>query len=188
MAFLLLTCSVPISRSSLRFLLLFGGLYVALYYGTYAFIGLSTPGDRYWPFLENLDYVSAYRWALLHAAKILLETMGYAPTVYGKFYLFIGLKSGIQLVYQCLGIGVLSFWTAYVCADFQKGKDSVKSLLAWVLAGWVLITALNILRISLLLLAIHLHWVKPAEIDHHSFYTAVLYAFVALLWWRFLRR
>ncbi len=162
-------------RGYILFLLRFLGLFSLLYFGTYAFIGLSTEGGYYIPFLKYIDYVSWYRQLLLGSAETVLDLFGYDAYTRGPYLLYINGKSGIQLVYECLGIGVLSFWIAFI-VTYQKAAR--KTRVQWVLAGILLITVLNIIRIIVLLLAVYKHWINIAGIDHHTLYNIIVYVIV----------
>lgn len=167
-----------LDRSYILFLLRFLGLFSLLYFGTYAFIGLSVEGGHYVPFLKYIDYVSWYRQLLLHAAEAVLDLFGYNAYIRGQYLLYINGKSGIQLVYECLGIGILSFWTAFVVTN-QYG--TFKTKIQWVITGTVVITVLNIARIVVLLLAVYKRGINIAGVDHHTFYNIIVYACVLLM-------
>lgn len=166
---------MKISRAYILFLVKFLGLYCALYYGTYAFIGLSVEGGRYIAWLKRVDYVSAYRNTILYCAEQLLQVMGYDAYRQGNYYLYIAGKNGVQLIYECLGIGMLSFWIAFVATDIG---GTVKGKLKWMLAGICFITLLNITRISFLLLSAYKQWLNARAFDHHTVYNIILYCFV----------
>lgn len=146
-----------------------------LYYGTYAFIGLSAKGGLYIEWFKYVDYVSFYRKILLKSSEGLLTILGYHAYTRGSFYLYVNGKNGIQLVYQCLGIGIISFWVAYIVTDIV---GTLKSKIKWVLIGVTTITILNIIRLTLLLVAANKKWLNVANFDHHNFYNIVLYLIV----------
>ncbi|TAH05930.1 MAG: hypothetical protein EAZ13_10870, partial [Sphingobacteriia bacterium] len=139
---------VKISRAYILFLVKFLGLFCVLYYGTYAFIGLSVEGGRYIPWLKQVDYVSAYRNTILSCSEKLLQWMGYNAYRQGNYYLYLDGRNGVQLIYECLGIGMISFWVAFVATDIG---GTIKAKLKWIFAGICFITLLNIIRISFLL-------------------------------------
>ncbi|MDD2794222.1 MAG: exosortase/archaeosortase family protein [Sediminibacterium sp.] len=165
-------------RSYILFLLRFLGLFSLLYFGTYAFIGLSAEGGYFIPFLKQIDYVSWYRQLLLRSSETVLDLLGYNAYTRGPYLLYINGKSGLQLVYSCLGFGVLSFWIAYVVTH-QSGTTKTK--IKWAITGILLITVLNIIRIIVLLLAVYKHWINIAGIDHHTLYNCIVYVIVLLM-------
>ena len=77
---------------------------------------------------------------------------------------------------MCLGYGVMSFWIAFVVAN--KGT-SIKKL-KWLLGGLFLICLINVIRISLLLLAINFHWLTP-YFNHHTWFNIIAYLIIFIL-------
>ncbi len=163
------------SQNDIFFLVKFLLIFLVLYYGTYAFIGLSEKGGYYIEWLKHIDYVSYYRTMLLCSATHWLGVFGDYALVEGRFYLNMGGRLRIQLIYQCLGIGVNAFWVAFVVADVYS---NVKRKIIWVLAGFLLISILNIARIVILAKALFYHWPLLAKIEHHTIYNYGVYAVV----------
>ncbi len=158
-----------------RFLLYF----VAFYYTTQLIIGLTVPGNYYSSFVkEYLDYVSVLRRSLLAGAHFVLYMLGYDSHVEGNFFLRVAGGRSVRMVYSCLGIGVFSFWAAFVAAN--KGKP-VRKLL-WVVAGWVVLWCINVMRIALLLLATNNNWRNTVpHVDHHMLFNISAYLAIFLL-------
>lgn len=167
--------SVP---AYIKFLFFFLSIYTLLYYGTYAFIGLSTEGGRYIAWLKYIDYVSLYRYILLGTASQVIEWLGYYTQLRGKYLLYVNGTIGIQLMYWCLGIGILSFWISYV---FAYSGDTLRFRLKWIIVGIVIITCLNIARIVLLLMTYYHKGVKEGGINHHDLYNYILYGIIFLM-------
>lgn len=151
------------------------GIFCVLYYGTYGFIGLSVEGGHYLPWLKKIDYVTAYRNSLLNSAETALRWLGYNAYRQGNYYLYLAGRNGVQLIYECLGIGMLAFWAAFVATDLGVG---IWVKIKWVLVGIGFISVLNVVRISLLLLSAYKHWLNAKTFDHHTVYNIILYCFV----------
>ncbi len=161
----------------IKFLLMFIGLYVLLYYFNLFWIGLTAPGGLYWEFAAKyLNYIHGFRSILLAATAGILKLLGY--TVRIQEYTIMALnKGGIQLVYSCLGFSVMSFFIAFVIA--WPGKP-IKNKLGFALIGLVFIQVLNISRFVLLTL----FWngsVLNGLMDHHDLYNIVLYGLLLLM-------
>jgi len=79
----------------------------------------------------------------------------------------------IDVVYSCLGLGVMSFFTAFVIAYPKK----LKPKLIFLLTGLVSIQVLNILRFVLLAVL----WDKKSQLvlDHHTIFNIVIYIIIA---------
>jgi exosortase/archaeosortase family protein len=163
---------VNFSKHDIYFIAKFLLIFLVLYYGTYAFIGLSEKGGYYIAWLHYIDYVSYYRTFLLKSAVHWLGVFGDYALVEGRFYLNMGGRLRIQLIYQCLGIGVNAFWVAFVLAD---NISTIKLKITWVLAGFLVITILNISRIVVLAKALFYKWPVLAKIEHHTFYNYGVY-------------
>lgn len=167
-----------LARIQKLFLIKFLLVFAILYGGTYGFIALASPsGKLSLPFLQSLDYVAAYRKLILHGAGQCLEWLGYTAAYPDAYRLQINDANRVQLVYDCLGIGILSFWIAWCAAATHAWKFR----LGWIFGGSVLITLLNMQRIALLLIAHYEHWNIFAGIDHHDMYNMVIYTVLFLL-------
>jgi exosortase/archaeosortase family protein len=169
-----------LSETQQKFLASFLLVFAILYAGTYGFIALAAPGGKLsWSFLHQIDYVAWYRSVLLHGAGQIIEWLGHTASYPDVYRLQINQANRIQLVYDCLGIGIFSFWTAWCWAGTQPWKNR----LGWIAGGFVLITLLNMLRIALLLIAHYRQWAILAGMDHHDMYNLVIYTVLLLLLW-----
>ncbi len=112
---------------------------------------------------------------LLKSATYWLGVFGDYALVEGRFYLNMGGRMRIQLIYQCLGIGINSFWVAFILADTI---NNIKQKITWLFFGVALITILNITRIVILAKALFYQWPLLAKIEHHTFYNYGVYAVV----------
>lgn len=169
-----------LSNPTYRFLILFIGIFSALYYFNIFFLGMTSPENYYSPFLDkNLNYVFLLQETLMKITVYILELLGY-NTFTKDNWLHVSGKGGFILAYSCLGIGVMSFFTAFVIA-FPK---PLKSKLLFLPAGLIFIQLLNITRFVLL----SLYWkgsIFKNVIDHHDLFNLILYVIllgVIYLW------
>lgn len=156
----------------IRYLFKFLFTFCVLYYGTIAMIGITSPGGWYLAFADNyLDYVSGLRWLLLHSSKWLLLISGYP--VYLKDIFTIKLQNGlgVHVGYDCIGYGVLIFWGAFIFANNGSFIKKAK----WMLGGWLAIWIVNVLRISLMLIALNKNWSSPFNLDNHTLFNIAAY-------------
>jgi len=143
-------------------------------------IGLSAPAKYYSSFIDHyLNYVSWLRASLLHASKMLLELFGYNATQSNQYHLKINGGAGVSIVYSCLGYGVMSFWIAFIVAN--KGP-LVKKIL-WISGGLFCIWAINVTRISLLLITTNKHSTFPFGVNHHLWFNIIAYVLIFILIW-----
>ncbi|HUH33196.1 MAG TPA: exosortase/archaeosortase family protein, partial [Daejeonella sp.] len=134
--------------------------------------GITAPGNYYSQFLdEHLNYISGFRNLLIGISAWIIRIFGYQ--VFTSDTTLHALNAGgINVVYSCLGFGVMSFFVAFVIAWPQR---SLNSKLWFIPAGLFLIQALNIARFIM----ITLFWRNSpyrSVIDHHTLFNVILYA------------
>jgi exosortase/archaeosortase family protein len=159
----------------------FIGAFCILYFGTIAVEGLAAPEGKYYnSFIDkHLDYVSWLRSSLTHGTKLVVAAFGYPADFLSQTVLQVKGGRGINVGYDCLGYGVISFWIAFVFAN----TGSWKRKLIWILSGVVLLWLINVLRISLVLIGINKHWKFPFGWDHHTWFNIVAYVSIfAMIW------
>jgi exosortase/archaeosortase family protein len=160
-------------------------LYLVLDYGTHFFIGITAPGGYYVEWLDKyFNYVNWLRSFLLNSAKYLMGLFGYDAYLASPILIRIKHGAGVQLVYSCLGYGVLSFWIAFVVVNKAKLLFKIK----WLVGGLAIILLSNILRICILLIALQKKMYKPFSIDHHTFYNIVAYLIVIAMMFLYLKQ
>jgi exosortase/archaeosortase family protein len=154
-------------------------VFILCYFGTLAIIGLSAKeGGYYSPFVSNyLNYVGWVRESLLYASKFLLGLFGVDTYLTSQYNLRMVNGSGIVIVYECVGYGIMSFWTAFLVAS----PGGFKRKLLWWAAGIILFWLLNIIRLSLLLVATNKNWPIPFGWDHHTWFNIIAYAVVLIM-------
>lgn len=139
-------------------------------------------GKIYSPFLDaHLNIIKWLTRFLTGAARFFLEALQY--TVYQKNYssLRIGHTAGVNVNPSCLGWGVMSFWVAFIFANSGDWKHKLK----WMVIGIASICILNITRIILITLAIHLRWRTITSLDHHQAFNIFAYGciFILMFWY-----
>ncbi len=160
-------------------------LFLLLYYGTQLWIGLSAPGKYYSPFIQqHLDYVAAFRRLLMNASKAVMQLLGYPASIVNVYDIKLANGRGVHIVYSCLGIGVMSFWAAFIIAN----AGSFKQKLLWVLGGLAAIFCINVTRVSLMLLAIAKKWTFFHRIDNHLFFNIAAYLLIFLMMYLYERQ
>ena len=162
------------TSSPLKFIFTFLFLFLIFYYFNILFFGITTPGSHYNAFLaNNLNYIQGLRLVLLHSSAAILNTIGFTAITNDTEMLVAG-HYVIQVVYSCLGLGVISFFTAFVLA-FPK---PLKRKLIFIAAGILTIEALNVIRFILL----GLYWDNTTAkvIDHHTIFNLIIYIIIAI--------
>jgi exosortase/archaeosortase family protein len=160
---------------SIKFIVLF----LSFYYFNILFFGLTSPGNSYSAFLDDhLNYIDWLRWILLHTSCAILNLFGFTCITSANQLLVAG-HGVIDLIYTCLGLGVMSFFAAFVIAYPKK----IKAKLLFLTAGLLSIQILNIIR--LMLLALYWNKNRARIIDHHVIFDVIIYIviIVALYKW-----
>jgi exosortase/archaeosortase family protein len=156
------------------------GAFCVLYFGSQLIIGLAAPGNYYSPFVQNyLDYPALLRHSLLGGTKFFLSLFGIDSYIYNAYYLRMPGGRGVHMVYSCMGIGVLSFWAAFIFAN----RGSSKKKAAWIIGGMVVIWLINMGRIALLFIATNKNQPLPFNLDNHTLFNLAAYAAIFLLIW-----
>ena len=152
------------------------------YYGSYFYIGITAPGVYYFPFLDKyLNIFNWYRAFLLTGSHFVTELFGYQTIIINKFHLQMVNGHSVQIVYTCMGAGLLGVWFAFVIAypSFLKKK------VIWILIGFSVISLLNMIRLAGLLIVANK--VNLKFIDHHTYYNIVVYIFIIIMIYFFTR-
>ncbi len=143
------------------------------YYGTFAIIGLSSSSGYYIEFIHRYcDYTIILKNSLLKGAGIIAGIFGY-ETVYesGDLIRVVG-QRGVKVAISCLGIGVMSFWAAFIISSNLLKKMKV----LWLSAGLIILWIINICRIGIFLVSINKGWSLPFGLDHHTWFNILAYS------------
>jgi len=161
-----------------QFIIKFLAVFAFLYFGTYLWIGVVAPGGYYSEFAAKyLDYISAIKTSLLFGTKTLLSFFSIQTVQFKNHIIRFVDGKGVRIAYDCVGYGVYSFWIAFVIAN----KSSFSRKLVWILIGLFMLWTINVIRISLFLVAVNKHWKMPLGINHHDWFTIVAYLVIFLM-------
>jgi exosortase/archaeosortase family protein len=161
-------------NSPVRFVVVFLTLFAIFYYFNIGFFGETMPGNHYSAFLdENLNYIRLLRHLLLQSSAQIIHWLGFNAIVNDQELLVAG-KGVIRVVYTCLGLGIMSFFSAFVIAYPAK----LQSKLIFLLTGNLGIQLLNVARFVLLAL----FWDKHTGLilDHHTIFNIITYLIIAI--------
>jgi|SRR5579875_1202892 len=159
-------------------------LFLLLYVFNLFFIGITAPGGKFYSvFLDNhLNYIVWLRNGILYTSKLFAHCFGLHPYVADLYTLQENVYS-VTLVYSCLGLGIISFWIAFIVA----GKNKLPNKLLWIALGVATIWMINSLRISVLLLASEKNWSVNKYINHHDLFNFFSYILLLLLMYIYYR-
>lgn len=146
-----------------------------MYYGTIAWIGITSPGGYYSAFADKyLDYVSLMRYLLLHSSAFILDVLDYKVYITDTHSIKLLNGSGVHVGYDCIGYGVMIFWVAFIFAN----KAQLQKKIQWIAAGLLAIWIVNILRVSLMVIGIKQNWASPFDLDNHTLFNIAAYAVI----------
>lgn len=135
------------NNQALTFIIFFLSLYCLFKYGNEFFYSVMLPQGRYYnEFIsKHLNYIQVLRSTLIVSTCFLMELLGYTM-LYSQTQLLAlnGLTSNIN--YSCLGLGVFSFWAAFVIAYPKPIKQKIR----FFFIGFFAILGLNIFRLVIL--------------------------------------
>lgn len=173
-----------LANEMLRFVTGFLVIYGCLFMLNYIWTGFTIPGGYYCSWLDhNADYISGLRKIILHGASAFLSLLGYENEVYGYYLHIIGGKT-IRMVYSCIGLNIICVWWA-----FNLSFPLVwKSRLVHIIAGTIIITILNIIRIAFVALSPHKGKFLNSPFDHHTVFNFVVYGIIILMIFRIINR
>lgn len=167
------------------FIVKFLVLFLGLHFFNEFYIGITAPGNLYIPFLEeHLNYINWLRSSILYTSQGICSVFGYDAFVEEPYLLKSVTGVSVRMVYTCIGLGIMSFWTAFVLAHSLSWKKK----LSWTIVGLILIWIVNCFRVAILLMATANQWNPNKYLDHHDTFNIIAYLFVAVLVVLFLRK
>ena len=141
-------------------------------------VGVCAPGGYYSSFIDHyFNYVKWLRATIMYTCEYALSLVGYKTYLQNPYLLKLQGGLGVHIVYSCLGIGVMSFWGAFVFANERTWIQKLK----WIIGGWIIIWSINVTRIVLLILATNKGWVAPFNLDHHTLFNIAAYTAIFIL-------
>lgn len=159
----------------LKFVIGFVLLFPAFYYFNIWFFSITAPGARhYTPFIaHHFNYISGLRRFLLGSSAQVLNWLGFSA-IYDEHHLLVAGHGYLELIYSCLGLGVVSFFAAFVLTYPAKWKPRLILLFLGIIA----IQLLNVLRFVLL----GLFWNKREAriVDHHTIFNVFIYIVIGV--------
>jgi exosortase family protein XrtF len=156
-----------------RFIILFFGVYLVLYFFYGLYLNLSEGGTYKPDYITNL---------VARQSSSLISEFGYDAEVIPhknntSMKLYIDQQFLARIVEGCNAISIIILFSAFVVAFSQK----LKKTLLFVFAGSVLIYGFNIIRISILTVALY-RYPQHEKILHEIVFPGLIYGMVFLLW------
>jgi exosortase/archaeosortase family protein len=161
------------------FLVKFIGIFLLLYYGSLGVVGITAPGGGYHSEFvsEYLDFVKGIQTSLILGAHYLLYFFGIDTSWTDEYRFFVVGGKAVIVYYGCAGLGVMSFWIAFILA----GTTGAYRKFLWLIGGLLLLWFINVCRIALFLMAVNNGWPMPFGVDHHTWFNIVAYGAIFIL-------
>ncbi len=160
-------------KSVIKFILTFLLVYAVLTFSYKLYLDASD-GSKYYPdYLTNL---------VAKQSQSVLQTMGYDATIAKhpnepSMKLIINNKFVARVVEGCNSVSIIILFISFIIAFAGKFKTT----LFYILAGSVLIYAVNLFRIAILSVGLY-HYPWRKEILHTVIFPLIIYGMVFLLW------
>lgn len=153
-------------------------LFSIFYFGTQIFIGITSKGNYYYAFLdEYLNYIKWLRVSILKAAGIICSLFGYNTKIENSISLRIINGYKINMVYSCIGIGIMSSWAAFALAY----STTLKRKIIWLFGGLITIWFINAIRVAALLIWVNKTRDTKGFANHHTVFNILAYMIVIVL-------
>lgn len=147
------------------------------YFGTQFWIGITTKGNYYIAFCdEYLNYVKWLRVSILKAAGIICYCFGFETNIENTISLRVINGYKVNMVYSCIGVGILSSWAAFALAYAAPAKRKI----VWLLSGLFTIWFINAVRIAILLMLLNKTRNTKGFSHHHTIFNIIAYSIVIL--------
>jgi len=166
----------------LGFIVKFIGLFLLFYYINIFFVQLTLPGKWHNDFFVNhLNYIQWITASLTHMSGYFADLIGVENYIRGNSVISEARGHGVNVKWECIGLGIYSFWLAFILAH----KMSVKRKVLFSVGGIVVMWLLNCIRIALLLYGVDHNlkawkksWKFIGGINHHDLYNYVCYTLI----------
>ena len=169
----------------ISFLVKFILFFIIFYAGTQLVIGLCADVGWYSPFIAKyFNYIAWLRTSILYGGHVAANIIGLKTIIRPPFLLQIVNGPAIKMVYSCIGVGIMSFWAAFVLAN-QAGF--LKKVL-WTLGGLTLIWFINCWRVAILLYTLEKNGNINKFAEHHNLFNAICYVVVFIMMYFFTRK
>ncbi len=154
-------------------------LTVILNYFSIAYHGLISPeGESYSRFLDqNINYIQWTRNVLMYGSNLFTHLLGTPSYISGTQIIKVGTHIEVDIWLPCLGIGIMSFWTAFIVTN----NGTLMNKLKWWIMGLFFICLINCIRIALLLVALDHGWEQSHSLDHHDLFNIAAYELIGIL-------
>ncbi len=171
------------NKKALKFVIALFVLYILFSQGNLFMNSVMTPGARFYNqfIATHFNYIQGLKTALIKPAVWIIKLFGFYA-IHNEMDVMVVNGPYLRVNYSCLGLGVMSFLSAFVLAFPASWKSTLKMLAL----GILVIYLLNILRIAGLgLLFAFFHSQRNYFEYHHEIFNVLVYIciFILLFFW-----
>jgi exosortase/archaeosortase family protein len=139
----------------------------------------------YSSFLEHhLNYINWIKSVVLHGSDLIAHVFGFPSHIEEGLTLKVYDRAGVNLNFTCLGLGLCSFWIAFVTAHISSWQNK----LYWCFVGVLSICFINSWRIALLLISMEKNWNEVGYLNHHDMFNLASYTLLFFLIYLYSRK
>ena len=163
-----------------RFIIKFLSLFALLYFFCIVFISITyRASNAFYIFLrDDLNYIDWMRYSVLRTSEFLCKLIGVDSYIENRIIIHvINSPKKLHMGYDCIGYGVMSFWTAFVIAN----KTSLLKKIYWLIGGCIIIWFINCIRVAVLLTALRNDWPISKYVDHHTTFNIISYILILIM-------
>lgn len=171
------------NKVAIRFIIILVGLYLLFSQGNLFMNSVTSVSGRFYNayIAEHFNYIQWLKNLLIISSTWIIKLFGFYA-VYNQSDIMVVDGPYLRINYSCIGLGVMSFFTAFVIAFPAKLKSKIKLFII----GTLMICALNVLRISGL--GVLLGFFKSQRTNftyHHEVFNIIVYLciFALLYFW-----
>ena len=173
-------------RKAIKFVVILFVLYVLFSQGNIFMNSVVSTGGYYYnpAIAEHFNYIQGLKSAIILPAVWLIKLFGFYA-IYNASDIMVVAGPHLSINYSCLGLGVMSFFAAFVIAFPAKLKSKIQILIF----GLVMIYVLNVMRIAGL--GILLGYFKSQRSNftyHHEIFNIIVYLCVFALLYLWIKK
>ncbi len=171
------------NKVAIRFVVLLIGLYFLFSQGNLFMNSVMNEGGRFYNayIAEHFNYIQWLKSSLIILGAWIIKLFGFY-TIYNEMDVLVINGPHLRINYSCIGLGVMSFFTAFVIAFPAKLKPKIKLFII----GTVMIYVLNVLRIAGLGILLGFFQSQRDNFTyHHEVFNVIIYLciFALLYFW-----
>lgn len=171
------------NRAAIRFVVLLVALYFLFSQGNLFMNSVTSINGRYYDpfFTEHFNYIQWLKSALIIPGTWIIRLFGFY-TIHNEMDVMVVNGPYLRINYACVGLGVMSFFTAFVIAFPAKLKPKIKLFIT----GMLMIYILNVLRIAGLGVLLGFFESQRNNFTyHHEVFNVIVYVciFALLYFW-----